>query len=518
MKRPTVLLILDGWGVAPPSGGNAITLAKTPYYTKLLNQYPSAFLDATGRAVGLEENQMSGSETGHMNLGAGRVVEQEAKKISNSINTGYFFNRPAFLSAVRHVKDNKSSLHLMGLLSSKDSPHSHPDHLVALLVLAKKNRVKNVFLHLFTDGRDTSPKSAAKYLEELEKTIQGLGVGRIATIAGRFYAMDRVKNWSRLLRAYNAIVLADGEIAKDAKSAILKSYANGLTDEFIIPTVIADNNGEPVGTIKDNDAVIFFNLRSDRARQLTKLFLLKEIKGLNDFVFPLNNIFFVGMTDFGPDLPGYRSAFGSFDIEKTLPWALRDFKQLYVAESEKYAHITYFFNGGFAEPIAAEQRVMVESPRVDRYDKKPEMSAHEITKVVVDNIKYNVYDFYGINFANPDMVGHTGNIKATIAAIESVDKCLGELMASVLGKKGNLFITADHGNAEEMITVGSNEPNTSHTKNPVPFIVVQDGLKLRLRKSGILGDVAPTILEVMKILKPEEMSRNSLIERSGDIA
>lgn len=514
MKKPTVLLILDGWGVAPDSKGNAITLARTSYYTKLLEKYPNTLLNTAGRSVGLEENQMSGSETGHMNLGAGRIVEQEVTRISDSINTGYFFNKPAFLSVIDHIKKNKSNLHLMGLMSSSDSPHSHPDHLVALLIFAKKHGVKDVFLHLFTDGRDAPPRSARVYLEELKKTIHKVGVGRIASISGRFYAMDRVKNWPRLLKAYNAMVLAEGEIALSPEQAIEKAYNNNLSDEFITPTVIADRNRKPVARIKDNDGVIFFNLRSDRARQLTKLFLLKDVKGFSEFVFPLNNIFFVGMTDFGPDLPGYHSAFGSVDIEKTLPWILGDSKQLYIAESEKYSHITYFFNGGFAEPVRGEHRVMIESPKVSTYDLKPEMSVEQITQVVLDNIRYNVYDFYGVNFANADMVGHTGNLKAAITSVQTIDRLLKDIARCVLKKDGNIFITADHGNAEEMINLRTGEKNTSHTKNPVPFILIKDKAKYTLRSDGVLGNVAPTILEVLHDEKPKEMSCESLITHS----
>lgn len=511
MKNPTVLLILDGWGVAPPSKGNAITLANPSAYTKLLEKYSSTILDATGQAVGLEENQMSGSETGHMNLGAGRVVIQDVKHISESINTGYFFNRPAFLSAIEHINTNKSNLHIMGLMSSSDSPHSYPDHLTALLILAKNHNIKNVFLHLFTDGRDTPPKSALTYLQEVENNLKKINIGKIATIAGRFYAMDRVKNWGRLVKSYNAMVLAEGEVARTPRQAITDAYKNNITDEFIPPTIIADEYNNPTAQVRDGDAVIFFNLRSDRARQLTKLFLLRNIPGIKDFIFPLNNIFFVGMTDFGPDLPGYHSAFGSVDVEKALPWVLKDLKQLYVAESEKYAHVTYFFNGGFANPVGGEHRIMIESPQVERYDKKPEMSAKEITKTLLNNIKYDVYDFYGVNFANPDMVGHTGNLKATVAAVRSVDKCLDEIVKAVLIKNGSVFITADHGNAEEMIDLRTDGVNTSHSKNPVPFIMIKDNSPYKLKASGILADVAPTILESINLAKPKDMTGESLL-------
>lgn len=512
-KSPTLLIILDGWGIAPASKGNAITLAKTPVYNELLKKYPNTILNATGSSVGLEENQMSGSETGHLNLGAGRIVEQDVKKISNSISTGYFFRQPAFLGAIQHIKKYRSSLHLIGLLSNKDSPHSNPDHLTALLILAKKHNIENVFLHLFTDGRDTPSRSAGKYLEELNNELKNIGVGKIVSICGRFYAMDRVKNWNRLLQTYNAMVLAEGEIAQEPSGAILNAYKRNLSDEFIFPTVITDEDNKPLARIQDNDAVIFFNLRSDRARQLTKLFLLKNIDGVNDFVFPLSNIFFVGMTDFGPDLPGYHSAFGSADIEKTLPWVLQDYKQLYIAESEKYAHITYFFNGGFAEKVGGEERVMIKSPQVVTYDRKPEMSAFEITKVVLDNIGNNTFDFYGINFANADMVGHTGNLQAATRAVEILDRLLGDIVKAVLEKQGTVFITADHGNAEEMIDLDTGEVNTSHSKNPVPFIIVNNTAKYKLEKDGVLGNVTPTILEIMNIDKPSEMTKQGLIEK-----
>jgi 2,3-bisphosphoglycerate-independent phosphoglycerate mutase len=514
MKKPFVLIILDGWGIAPPSKGNAIALANTPAMDKFYKIYPNTTLNATGQAVGLEKNQMGGSEAGHMNIGAGRIVKQDSRYISEAINSGEFFKNLALRKATNYVKVNSSSLHLIGLLSSEDSPHSNPKHLKALLLLAKKQKVKNVYLHLFTDGRDTLPRSALKYLKDLEKELAKLNLGEIATIGGRFYGMDRTKNWQRLIKAYRAIVDGKGEKVFSAKEAIEKAYAQGLSDEFILPTVIIKKNKKPIAQVKNKDAVIFFNLRSDRARQLSKFFVLEKVNGFKGKWTKLKKIFFVAMTDFGPDLPCH-TAFLSHDVEKTLPFILKDFKQLYIAETEKYAHITYFFNGGHANAVGGEKRIMIPSPKVSSYDQKPEMSAPEITEVVKKNIEKDVYDFYAINFANPDMVGHTGNLGAAIKAVEEVDKCVGQIVKEVLKKRGVCFIAADHGNSDEMIDLKTGDVLTMHSKNPVPFIIVGEEFKkknLKLRSKGILGDIAPTILDIMEIKKPRERTGRSLIK------
>lgn len=518
MKNPFVLIILDGWGVAPPSKGNAIALANTPVMDEFYKKYPNTTLNATGAAVGLEENQMGGSEAGHLNIGAGRIVKQDSQYISEAIDSGKFFKNLALRKAINYVRVNNSSLHLMGILSSKDSPHGNPKHLRALLLLAKQQNVKNVYLHLFTDGRDTLPRSALKFLDDLKKVLDNFNLGEIATIGGRFYGMDRTKNWPRLMKSYQAMVDGKGEKFFSGKEAIKQAYDKGLSDEFIPPTIIINKNKKPIAKIKNNDAVIFFNLRSDRARQLTKLFVLKEIEGENAYPplkkrTKLKNLFFVAMTGFGPNLP-CETAFASHDVEKTLPAILKNFKQLYIAETEKYAHITYFFNGGHAKPLAGENRIMIPSPKVASYDQKPEMSAKEITQLVKKNIKKDVYDFYAINFANTDMVGHTGNLGAAIKATEVVDQCVGEIVEEILNKKGICFITADHGNSDEMIDLKTGNVLTMHSKNPVPFIIVSSKSKVgnwRLKTGGILADIAPTILAIMKIKKPKEMTGKSLI-------
>ncbi len=518
-RIPKVLIILDGWGVAPSSNGNAITLAKTPNYDKFKKKYPYTELNATGTAVGLSDNEMSGSEAGHENIGGGRIVKQDSRYISESISSGEFFQHNVIRRLVDYVKSNNSSLHLMGLLTSKDSPHADPDHIDAFLTLAKIEGIKKVYLHLFTDGRDTFQRDAPKFLADLKKMMQVSGVGEIASVAGRFYGMDRVKNWDRLYKSYDAIVNAKGETANSAEEAVKNAYEKGLSDEFVEPTVIyteKEINGKkkkgPVGQVKNNDAIVFFNLRSDRARQLTKLFVLNKVNGYKRPEPKLDNLFFVAMTNFGPDLP-VSTLFQIEPLQGTLPFVLHDLKQLYIAETEKYAHITYFFNGGYANPVANEDRIMIASPEVASYDQKPEMSARELTDLVVKEIENNIYDFITINFANADMVAHTGNLGATIHAVEIVDECVGKITDVVLKRKGVVFVTADHGNADKMIDEKSGEAWSMHTKNPVPFMIIGDtGIK-KLKEGGILGDIAPTILDVLGIKKPKEMTRKSLIEK-----
>ncbi len=521
-RKPAVLIILDGWGIAPASKGNAITLADTPVMDKLYKECPSTLLNATGKAVGLEENETSGSEAGHMNIGAGRVVLQDSTFISESINQGKFFHNVKLRLAINHARANKSKLHIMGLMSGNDSPHSKLIHLLALLVLIKRVGMKEVYLHLFTDGRDTLPRSALKYLDEVEKNIASVGIGKIATISGRYWAMDRAKHWDRLYHAYDAIANGIGLRAESAEEAIKNAYGKGLTDEFVEPTIItrriADANNrkniseEPIARIEDNDAVIFFNLRSDRARQFAKFFVSDNIDHFEGRKSKLKNLFFVALTDFGPDLK-VQTAYSGCEIEMALPAVLKNTKQLYIAESEKYAHITYFFNGGFANPVGGEDRIMIESPNVSSYDQKPEMGAAEITKVIIESLKNNIYDFIAVNFANADMLGHTGNIGAAIRGIETVDGAVGDIMKIVNEKKGVAFIAADHGNADEMIDLKTGEILTMHSKNPVPFIIAGAGAEkqsIKLRSRGVLGDIAPTILETMKIAKPEKMTGETL--------
>lgn len=515
MKVPTLLVILDGYGIAPPGNGNAITLAKKPTIDRLFCEYPSTTLCATGTCVGLPEHKMSGSEAGHMNIGAGRIVPQDSKYITDSIKDGSFFINPAMIGAVHHVQKNKSQLHLMGLMGNGDSPHSDPEHFRAILKLAKKNNVKEVYCHLFTDGRDSYPKSALEHLKYFRRIMAEEGVGKIATLSGRFYAMDRAKNWKRLTLAYDAMVFARGEKANSAEEAIEKAYATGLTDEYLLPTIIQEN-GAPVASIKKDDAVIFYNFRSDRARQFSKLFIAVDKESILKDDMPvldkIENLYFVALTDFGPGLDEH-TAFPEYTILATLPMVLGQMKQLYIAESEKFAHVTYFLNGGYADPVNGETRIMIKSPVVDSYAKIPEMSAEKITDKVLEVLEKNEYDFIAINYANADMVGHTGDLAATIKAVEFLDKQLAKLSEAVLARGGNLIITADHGNADDMIDFNSDQPNTFHTKNPVPFLIVSEKFKdKKLRDGGVLGNIAPTILDILGIAKPRLMTKNSLLK------
>lgn len=514
LKIPTLLVILDGYGIAPPGKGNAITLAKKPTINRLFELYPSTTLCASGTCVGLPDHKMSGSEAGHMNIGAGRIVLQDSKYITDSIKDGSFFLNPAMVGAVKHVKKFKSVFHLMGLMGNGDSPHSDPEHFRAILRLAKKNSVKEVYCHFFTDGRDSYPKSAKLHLKYFRRIIAEEGIGKIATLSGRFYAMDRAKNWKRLTLAYDACVFARGEKAKSAEEAIEKAYAKNLTDEYLLPTVILED-GTPVAKIKKDDAVVFYNFRSDRARQFSKLFIATDGKSIIGDDMPvldkIKNLFFVTLTDFGPGLDEH-TAFPEHAILATLPMVLGDVRQLYVAESEKNAHITYFLNGGYADPVGGEDWIIIDSPRVDSYSSTPEMSAGLITKKVLKILEKDEYDFIAINYANADMVGHTGDLKATIKAVEFLDKQIALLTKKVLKMGGNLIITADHGNADDMVDFESEQPNTYHTKNPVPFLIVSEKFKnKKLRDGGVLGNIAPTILDILEIKKPKLMTEDSLL-------
>ena len=512
-KKQVILVILDGWGIAPASKGNAVTLAKIPTYDYLLKTYPNTKLVASGAKVGLPKTQDGNSEAGHMNIGAGRIVKQDDVYITAAIKDGTFCKNPAFLEAARHVKENKSNFHLIGLLTGIQSAHVDPKHLDQLLEFLKKNGIKKVYLHLFSDGRDAPKYASIDYLKELKAKFRN--GEKVASIMGRFYAMDRNKSWEKSERAYRAIVNGKGFKVKSAEEAINQAYNRGESDEFISPTVIVDND-KPVGQIKDNDSIIFFNLRSDRTRQLTKLFLQKNICDRNKTCKinrnRLKNIKFVSLSDFGPDLDGILTAFPSRDLEETLTMELKDYRQLYIAESEKYAHVTYFFNGGYKDPVAGEFREMIPSPNIDSYDLQPEMSTYKITRKLLKYIRNNQYDFYMVNFANPDMVAHTGNLEAGIKAVESIDKCLKDLYEVVKRKKNmTMIITADHGNIEEMINLKTGEIDTKHSSNLVPFILVDDKFKNKRLNKGILGDIAPTILDLMNVEKPKLMSGKSLL-------
>ncbi len=517
-KRLLVFAILDGWGAGSKDKKiNALEAAKTPFFDYLIKNYPHTQLDATGRAVGLEENQMSGSEAGHLNIGAGRIVKQDVRIILEEINQGNFFKNPVFLSAIQKIKEKNSDMHLMGLMGNNDSPHSHPDIFLALLVLLEKHNLKGkVYIHLFTDGRDSFPKSALEHWKKWKGMLDTVGAGKLASVTGRFYAMDRAKNWDRLISAYDALVNGEGKQMENFKQVIEYNYKQGNTDEYVEPSVIVDKNKKPTAVIKENDGLIFFNLRSDRARQFSKLFVGANTRVEKNFpkVDFFKKLSFVAMTDFGPDL-NLQTAYSVPPIKGTLPSLLSNLKQLYISETEKFAHITYFINGGYPDPVGGEDRIMVKSPKVRSYAEKPEMASKEITKVIKDNLKYGVYNFIAVNYPNTDMVGHTGDFQATMKAAEIIDQRLKSLYKEIKKKNGALVVTADHGNADVMLDQASGRIFTFHTKNPVPFIVADDKLKkkINLKSGGKLANVAPTLLDILNIYPPEEITEQSLIEK-----
>ncbi|HTW96700.1 MAG TPA: 2,3-bisphosphoglycerate-independent phosphoglycerate mutase [Candidatus Methylomirabilis sp.] len=509
---PLILLILDGWGITKPSRGNAVTLAKTPTLIALAKKYPYTLLHAHGKFVGLPAGQVGNSEAGHMNIGAGRLVEQDAVKINRSITEGTFFKNVAFREAMRRVNKNHSKLHLMGMLSNGMSPHSDLSHLFALIKMARQNKVKRIYLHLFTDGRDSPQHESLRLIKGLDKVLNK--DIKIATIMGRFYAMDRKKAWNRTRAAYNAMVLGDGLTAASAEKAIIESYNRDETDEYIKPYLI-----DKAGLIADNDSIIFFNLRSDRARQLAKVFIQKDFTKRNHGSFlrkkTLQNIYFVTMTDFGPDLDSIVTAYPSVDIKQTLPIVLNNLKQLYLAESEKFAHVTYFFNGGYAGMINGEEHFMIPSPDVYSYDRAPQMRSYELTEKVLQDLKNDRYDFTVMNFAASDMVAHTGNLKAAITCCEIIDECVAKIVDAYLRHNGTVIITADHGNIEEMINLKTGEVDTEHSVFPVPFNLINNRLKnLKLREGGSLCDIAPTILQIIGQKKPALMTGRGLLKKN----
>ena len=510
MKKPTVLLILDGYGERKEKDGNAIALANTPVMDKLKKEFPYVEGQASGLFVGLPDGQMGNSEVGHMNMGAGRIVYQELTRITKAIEDGDFFENKALKEAVEHCKKENTALHFMGLVSS-GGVHSHIEHIYGLLELAKRAGLKKVYLHAFLDGRDTPPDSGKSFLMDVEKKMQELGVGEIATISGRYYAMDRDKNYDRVEKAYRAMVDGTGEKASSVEEAIDASYAKKVYDEFVLPTVIEKDGA--VHTVSDGDAMIFFNFRPDRAREICHAFCDDEFNFFNRGA--RKKVFFVCFTDYDPTIPNKRVAFEKEEIHNTLGEVVSNLgkNQLRIAETEKYAHVTFFFNGGKEEPYENEDRILVPSPKeVPTYDLKPEMSCYTVTEKLTEAIRSGKYDLVVANFANPDMVGHTGVLSAAIKAIEVVDECMGKVVDAVESMHGNLFILADHGNADIMIDEKTGEPYTAHTTNPVPFILVSDE-KHKLREGGCLADVAPTLLELMGIPQPKEMTGKSLLEK-----
>ena len=506
-NKLTMLMILDGFGENGEERANAVKLANTPNIDKLMKTCPTTDIHTSGLDVGLPEGQMGNSEVGHTNIGAGRIVYQELTRITKSIEDGDFFTNEEFIAAIENCKKYNSKLHIIGLLSN-GGVHSHIRHLFGLLELAKRRDFEDVYVHCFMDGRDTPPSSGESFISELEEKMKEKGVGKIATITGRFYAMDRDKRWQRVEKAYNALVKGEGEKATSAIGAVESSYQKEIFDEFIEPTVIV--NGEtPVATIGKHDSVIFYNYRPDRAREITRALVDKEF---NEFEVEKDlDLYYVCMTSYDETMPNVHIAFKKEELKNTFGEYIsnKGLTQLRIAETEKYAHVTFFFNGGEEKQYKGEDRILVPSPKVETYDLKPEMSAYEVTDKVVEAINSEKYDCIILNYANPDMVGHTGNLEAAIKAIETIDECVGRVVEAVQKQEGVLLITADHGNAEQMIDYKTGEPHTAHTTNPVPLILV--GMEEAKLKEGKLADIAPTMLDIMHLEKPEEMTGESLL-------
>ncbi len=507
-KKLTMLMILDGFGKNPNKEGNAIELANTPNIDELMKKNPTTTIYTSGLAVGLPEGQMGNSEVGHTNIGAGRIVYQELTRITKSIEDGDFFSNQELVAAIENCQKNNSKLHIMGLLSD-GGVHSHMRHLFAVLELAKRKGFEDVYVHCFLDGRDTPPASAEGYILKLEEKMKEKGVGKIATIAGRFYAMDRDKRWQRVQKAYDAMVKGEGVKATSAEMAIEASYQKEVFDEFVEPTVIYSGD-KPVAKIENNDSVIFFNFRPDRAREITRTLVDKDF---SNFETEKLNLYFVCFTQYDETMPNVHIAFKPTVLKNTFGEYISNngLTQLRIAETEKYAHVTFFFNGGNEKQYPGEDRILIPSPKVETYDMKPEMSAYEVTEKVLEQIENEKYNAIILNFANPDMVGHTGSLDAAIKAVEAIDECVGKIVKAVEKVNGVLLITADHGNAEQMIDYKTGEPHTAHTTNPVPLILVgMEDVKL---KEGKLADLAPTMLDIMGLAKPEEMTGESLIEK-----
>jgi len=519
--KPIVLMIMDGWGVAAPSGANAISLAKKPNLDLWLNTYPAMVLQAAGEAVGLSWGEMGNSEVGHLSLGSGKIIYQNLPRITRSISDGSYFNNQAFLKAVNQVKEKKGALHIMGLLSP-GGIHSYNEHLYALIELAKNQKVDRVYIHVFLDGRDTEYNSGLRFVKELQKKFKQIGIGKIATISGRFYAMDRDNNWDRVEKTYQAMAQGrSSEFFDDPIKAIESAYNNKVFDEQCVPIVITEDN-QPIGLVKDGDSLIFLNFRADRAREITKAFILPGFEK-----FPreyIKDLVFVAMTEYEKNLP-MAIAFPPEEINTPLAKVISQagLKQLHIAETEKYAHVTFFFNGGKEQQFEGEDREIIPSPRIPSYDIQPEMSAPQVAARIIKEINNNTYDFIVVNFANPDMVGHTANLKATIKAVEILDNLAGQIVNTALAQKGVAVITADHGNAEELYNLHTGEIVKEHSKNVVPLFIIGEQFKGKITKgaagkelyqmtaSGVLADVAPTILKIMGLKRPEEMTGRSLI-------
>ena len=510
-KKPTVLMILDGYGLSDKTEGNAVALAKTPVMDALEKEYPFVKGYASGLAVGLPEGQMGNSEVGHLNMGAGRIVYQELTRITKEIQDGDFFKNEELLAAVENCKAHDSALHLYGLLSD-GGVHSHNTHLYALLQMAKDHGLKKVYVHCFLDGRDTPPASGKDYIEQLLDKMKEIGVGEVASVMGRYYVMDRDNRWDRVEKAYRAMTAGEGETAVCPLCAVSASYDKEVTDEFVVPTVIV-KDGKPVATVQDNDSIIFYNFRPDRAREITRAFCADEFDG-----FPREkriNVKYVCFTEYDVTIPNKSVAFRKVEVTNTFGeyLAAHHMTQARIAETEKYAHVTFFFNGGVEAPNEGEDRILVKSPKVATYDLKPEMSAYEVCDKLVDAITGGKYDVIIVNFANPDMVGHTGIIEAAVKAVEAVDECVGRAVEAIKKVDGQMFICADHGNCEQLIDEKTGEPFTAHTTNPVPFLLVNYDPEYTLRDGGCLADIVPTMIEMMGMEQPKEMTGKSLLVR-----
>ena len=509
LKRPTVLLILDGFGLDDRSEHNAIAQADTPVLDRLMKECPFVKGDASGLAVGLPDGQMGSSEVGHLNIGAGRIVYQDLTRITKEIEDGDFFENEALLKAVNNAKEKGTGLHLYGLVSD-GGVHSHNTHLYALLEMAKRHGLEKVYVHCFLDGRDTPPESGKDYVQALQDEMDRIGCGRIATVGGRYYAMDRDNNWDRIEKAYRAMTLGEGVTASSAAEAVTQSYQKGETDEFVQPTVVMKDDA-PVATIGDGDSIIFFNFRPDRAREITRVFCCDEFDGFDRG--PRKQVTYVCFTDYDVTIPNKEVAFEKQVLTNTFgEWlAAHHMKQARIAETEKYAHVTFFFNGGVETPNEGEDRFVIPSPKVATYDLQPEMSTEAVCDILIEKIRSGEYDVIITNFANADMVGHTGVEEAAIEAVACIDRCIGRIVEAVEEAGGQLFICADHGNAEVMADYETEEPWTAHTSNPVPFIMVNYDPAYTLREGGCLADVVPTLIEMMGMEKPEEMTGESLL-------
>lgn len=510
-KKPTVLMILDGFGLNEKTEGNAVAQANTPVIDGLMKNYPFVKGYASGLAVGLPEGQMGNSEVGHLNMGAGRIVYQELTRITKEIKDGDFFQNQALLGGIANVKKNNSDLHLFGLLSD-GGVHSHNTHLYGLLELAKKEGLERVYVHCFLDGRDTAPSSGKSFVEALEIKMAEIGIGKIASISGRYYAMDRDNRWDRVEKAYHVLTKGEGEAAEGAVAAMEASYAKDVTDEFFLPTAIT-KNGTPVATIKDKDTVIFFNFRPDRAREITRTFCVDDFDGFNRGI--RKDITFICFTEYDVTIPNKEVAFHKVELKNTFGTylAAHGKTQARIAETEKYAHVTFFFNGGVEEPNEGEDRILVKSPKVATYDLQPEMSAPAVCEKLCEAIRSEKYDVIIVNFANPDMVGHTGIMDAAVKAIETVDACVGKTVEALKEVNGQMFLCADHGNAEQLVDYETGVPFTAHTINPVPFILINADSAYTLKEKGCLADIIPTMIELMGMEQPAEMTGKSLLQK-----